>query len=111
MAASSSFYALLDTTGRVQSHGKHTWSEPENVFPQRPAWQADGLCRGQDVNVFFPAQGGEEFAIQAKKVCAECPVKAPCLAYALALNMSGVWGGTSGADRRKMKRGTRRLAS
>jgi len=111
MAASSSFYALLDTTGRVQSHNKHTWSESEHVLPQRPTWQQDAACRGQGVTPFFPERSGEDASTAAKKVCADCPVKAPCLAYGLEHNMSGVWGGTSGNDRRKMKRGTRRLAS
>lgn len=42
---------------------------------------------------------------EARKVCAVCPVKATCLAYALAGKIDhGTWGGTSERERRKMLR-------
>jgi WhiB family redox-sensing transcriptional regulator len=38
-------------------------------------------------------------------VCAECPVQADCLQFALATNQdSGIWGGTTEEDRRKLRR-------
>lgn len=59
-------------------------------------WQKDAQCAGMDTNVFFD----EERA--AKKLCDSCPVKAECLEYALLYNMSGVWGGTTDKDRRRI---------
>ena len=41
----------------------------------------------------------------AKAVCGECDAQAECLEFALATNQdSGVWGGTSEEERRKLRR-------
>jgi WhiB family redox-sensing transcriptional regulator len=41
----------------------------------------------------------------ARRICADCPVKAPCLEYALANRIDhGVWGGTSERERRRILR-------
>jgi len=41
----------------------------------------------------------------AKDVCDQCPVKAPCLQFALETNQdSGIWGGTSEDERRRLRR-------
>jgi WhiB family transcriptional regulator, redox-sensing transcriptional regulator len=41
----------------------------------------------------------------AKAVCQSCDAKEPCLAFALATNQeSGVWGGTSEEERRRLRR-------
>ena len=38
-------------------------------------------------------------------VCRECPAKEPCLEFALTTNQdSGIWGGTSEEERRKLRR-------
>jgi len=40
-----------------------------------------------------------------KKICERCPVKEPCLAWALESGQdAGVWGGLSEDERRAMKR-------
>jgi len=39
----------------------------------------------------------------AKAVCARCPVRAKCLNWALSMNVSGVWGGSSEYERRRMR--------
>ena len=68
-----------------------------------PAWMADGLCAQVDPDTWFPERGGS--TREAKAVCRRCPVRAECLAYALANDARfGVWGGTSERDRRRMKR-------
>ena len=42
---------------------------------------------------------------QARKVCADCPVKEPCLEYALTHRIDhGVWGGASERERRRILR-------
>nr|MDQ6928977.1 WhiB family transcriptional regulator [Actinomycetota bacterium] len=46
----------------------------------------------------------------ARRVCIDCPVKSPCLEYALANSIDhGVWGGASERERRRIAR-RRRLA-
>jgi WhiB family redox-sensing transcriptional regulator len=82
-------------------------------FPQPPRelnddWRDHAACRDTDPEVFFPT-GTTGAAIeqieQAKAICRECPVQAPCLDFALNTNQdSGVWGGTSEEERRKIRR-------
>jgi WhiB family redox-sensing transcriptional regulator len=56
-----------------------------------------------DPAIFFPSDG---IGVQvAQRICAECPVKATCLEYALANRVEyGVWGGTSERERRRILR-------
>ena len=70
----------------------------------RPAWQARGSCRGgAGHEPFFPTRGkGVE---EARRVCAGCEVRSECLGYALEHGIRhGVWGGTSEAERRRIRR-------
>jgi len=71
-------------------------------------WMARGKCRDMDPAVFFPSDG---IGVQvAQRICAECPVKTPCLEYALVNRVDhGVWGGTSERERRRILR-RRRLS-
>ncbi|MET0979738.1 MAG: WhiB family transcriptional regulator [Candidatus Saccharimonadales bacterium] len=68
-------------------------------------WQLDARC-GQskvDADAFFPERGGS--VRDAKKICGQCDVQAQCLEYALTNNVQfGVWGGTTEAERRRMRR-------
>jgi WhiB family redox-sensing transcriptional regulator len=71
-------------------------------------WMAEGACRGSDVDVFFPPRGADasKWAEGAKTVCRRCPVIHLCLEYALRANeTSGVWGGTTPKERRRMRAG------
>ena len=71
-------------------------------------WRVDALCRDTDPDLFFPVgtTGNALVQIQkAKDVCGECPVHEDCLEFALATNQdSGIWGGTSEEERRKLRR-------
>lgn len=73
------------------------------------SWMADGNCRSVHPSVFFPSDGvGVDIA---RQICADCPVKAPCLEYALHNRIDhGVWGGASERERRRILR-QRRLAA
>ena len=72
-------------------------------------WMGQGNCRDHPPSTFFPSDGvGVELA---RRICATCPVQAPCLEYALRNRVDhGVWGGTSERERRRIAR-KRRLAS
>lgn len=64
-------------------------------------WMASAQCRDLGPQVMHPTDG--HGVIDAKRVCAACPVKEPCLEYALATRQEyGVWGGTSERQRRRM---------
>lgn len=60
------------------------------LFEKLP-WKDQAICRGMDPN-FFQMEVGES-PDQAKAVCRQCPVQAPCLAYGLRTGSVGVWGG------------------
>jgi WhiB family transcriptional regulator, redox-sensing transcriptional regulator len=77
------------------------------VMPPRE-WRDTAACRDTDPDLFFPV-GTTGAAVDqidaAKGVCNECPVQAMCLQFALLTNQdSGVWGGTSEDERRKLRR-------
>jgi len=60
------------------------------------AWMGRGLCGETDPEAFF-ADGPAE---PAKAVCAGCPVRRTCLAYALTEEIGwGVWGGLTADER------------
>lgn len=66
-------------------------------------WMAEGNCRNEPPSTFFPSDGvGVEVA---RRICATCPVKEPCLEYAIANHIDhGVWGGASERERRRIAR-------
>lgn len=71
-------------------------------------WKAAGACRWVDPELFYPVS--ESDAGPAKAVCASCAVRAACLEFALAAReWEGVWGGTTGTERRSLAR-RRRVA-
>lgn len=72
-------------------------------------WMADGRCRDLPPSIFFPSDGvGVEVA---RRICADCTVREPCLEYALASRIDhGVWGGASERERRRIAR-RRRIAA
>ena len=66
-------------------------------------WMANGNCRDEPPSMFFPSDGvGVDVA---RQLCATCPVREPCLEYALRNRIDhGVWGGTSERERRRILR-------
>lgn len=70
---------------------------------QATPWMEHAACQEHDTELFFAERGGE--TRRAKAICQQCPVIDECLAYALELpNIVGIWGGTSGKQRRKLLR-------
>ena len=77
----------------------------EILWEPLPDWREDAACNGVDAEVFFPVGEDIESMSRAKEVCAVCPVREDCLQYALATNQTeGVWGGTTSAERRRLRR-------
>jgi WhiB family redox-sensing transcriptional regulator len=76
-----------------------------------PAWKAKGSCRGSDTLVFYPPSDDDALAAPAKEICAGCPVRKPCLEFALSTREKhGVWGGLTERERRRVLRQRRRSA-
>lgn len=73
------------------------------------SWMHRGLCREEPASRFFPSDGvGVEVA---RRICATCPVQAPCLEYALVHRIDhGVWGGASERGRRRILKRRRAAA-
>ena len=67
-------------------------------------WRELAACRGVDLEVFFPERG--ESAEPARQVCAACPVRQPCLDYAISNRIAyGIWGGLTERERRALRSG------
>ena len=75
----------------------------EHPDHRTPSWMLKAKCREAASSEFFPSDGvGVE---RARRMCAECPVKAECLEYALTYRIDhGVWGGCSERERRRLLR-------
>ena len=65
-------------------------------------WRELAACRGAELNLFFPERG--ESAGPARRVCAACPVREPCLDYAISNRIvHGIWGGLTERERRALQ--------
>ena len=70
-----------------------------------PEWRGGAACRHHDPDLFFP-EGTAGPALrqvdQAKRVCRSCPVRTPCLGFALRHGVAfGIWGGVTAEERRQ----------
>jgi WhiB family transcriptional regulator, redox-sensing transcriptional regulator len=76
-------------------------SEGASSLHSGTSWMELARCRNVDSEVFFPSDG---VGVQAaQRYCAECPVREPCLEYALENRIQhGVWGGVSERGRRRI---------
>ncbi|MFD9127115.1 WhiB family transcriptional regulator, partial [Kitasatospora sp. NPDC059571] len=77
--------------------------------PRRGGGLGRPACRRADSALFFHPAGErgaphQERDDAAKRVCDDCPVRRPCLAYALAAGERyGVWGGLTEDERRRLR--------
>jgi WhiB family redox-sensing transcriptional regulator len=71
-------------------------------------WRESAACRYMDPELFFPLSStgrGAADAQRAKAICAGCPVRQRCLAFALATGQEfGIWGGYDEAQLRALRR-------
>jgi WhiB family redox-sensing transcriptional regulator len=66
------------------------------------AWQTDAACTTSDPDRWFPANGASDWV--ARAICADCPVAAMCLEYALDNGEEwGTWGGKNGAELKRLR--------
>ncbi|MDP6976697.1 MAG: WhiB family transcriptional regulator [Acidimicrobiales bacterium] len=75
------------------------------------AWQDRGACRGLDAVIFYPDPEDEVGTERALAVCSGCQVSEACLEHALTWREhTGIWGGATERDRRRILRRRRRSA-
>ena len=68
------------------------------LVESQPSWRRAALCRDQPLAIFFPARG--QSSKPALAICGPCPVKADCLAEALAEELDfGIRGGMTSPAR------------
>ena len=69
-------------------------------------WIGSALCRGSDLNMFFPVAGNRP--LQAIAICELCPVRVDCAEYAFDTHQHwGVWGGLTERQRFSVKKARR----
>lgn len=70
-------------------------------------WRLSAACRNLDPDLFFPigtAGPAVTEVAEAKRVCLTCPVRTPCLDWALRHYQDfGIWGGTTEAERQALR--------
>ena len=68
-------------------------------------WRSAAACQATDPDLFFPVSGSGKSLEQverAKAICAACPVRRDCLAFALRIGQAdGIWGGLTEEERRR----------
>ena len=74
-----------------------------SLLVHRPGWQRWASCRGAGTDLWFPTASTTK---AAKAVCRACPVRRPCLEYAITSSMAleGIWAGTTEEARAQMRR-------
>lgn len=72
-------------------------------------WQERAACKGPQAAVFFPPSHLERKEERdarerrAKAICAVCPVRRPCLDYAIRIREPhGIWGGLNELERKQL---------
>ena len=64
------------------------------------AWFEKAKCRGKPTEAFYPEFTTTPVPREVQRLCDTCPVQGDCLAYALIKRESGIWGGTTEAQRK-----------
>jgi WhiB family transcriptional regulator, redox-sensing transcriptional regulator len=70
------------------------------------------LCKTVDPDLFFPEDYLDKDQIEkAKAICNDCWIKNKCLSFAMEnKEREGIWGGTTPADRKRLRRKARTSA-
>lgn len=81
------------------------------AYGELDGWRDAAACRGEDSSYFFAPSYFEKRwekdarEAEAKAICARCPVREPCLRFALSTREPhGVWGGLNETERRQVLR-------
>ncbi|PRY54697.1 WhiB family redox-sensing transcriptional regulator [Knoellia remsis] len=83
------------------------WVIPSPVYDVYE-WQDDALCRRVEPERFFHDDSLRRIEqrrreASAKRICQRCPVIQECLEHALQTEAHGIWGGTTPAERGRIR--------
>jgi len=69
------------------------------------SWVNDSaLCSQADPELFHADKADTGFTQAAKAICRDCPLKEPCLTWAMETRQEyGVWGGLAPQDRKRLR--------
>jgi hypothetical protein len=98
-----------------------TPSELLNLMELRPSWYRRAACVDERALILAMTLGYEDTndlmvplgrkgkstiaeVVAAKSICARCEVVEACLDHALMRHESGIWGGTTDRERKRMRR-------
>lgn len=72
------------------------------------AWADQGICRGDDQDLFYPAVPPHKITAAhvgaVRPICQACPVFTSCHAHAVRSESDGIWAATSPKDRRRLRK-------
>jgi WhiB family redox-sensing transcriptional regulator len=103
--------APIDATATARTTGDRHNKDRHDEEPDYGDWHTAAACRGLDTDRFYNpdnARGRSKHSREAaaKAVCADCPVVANCLRWALSMREPyGVWGGRTAEERDDMLAG------
>lgn len=94
---------ITTAPGRAVRIGPRIASRPGLTSPG--SWTERGRCAKADPELWFPINEDDpELAAAAIEACFRCPVRADCLAHALAIGeRHGIWGGLTPRQRRDLR--------
>jgi WhiB family transcriptional regulator, redox-sensing transcriptional regulator len=76
-------------------------------LPSKDGWAGRAACAGTNPNIWFCEDRGATYT-EARTICAACPVKVECLAWAVETNTQyGMWGGKAPWERKRLVRWAR----
>jgi len=112
--------SLAQAPARIRPSGLPTRPATRSARPRKAPvaypgpgeqWQERGSCREANPSLFFAPDNESTHQRRfresaAKQVCAHCPVRAMCRAYAVQTGeLYGIWGGTT--ERERLEQATR----
>jgi WhiB family transcriptional regulator, redox-sensing transcriptional regulator len=96
------------TSGRMAARQRPEDDRPTVRLMTRGRWRMLAACQSIDPELFFPVSASGKSLEQvtaAKAVCAACPVRRECLAFALRTGqVHGIWGGRTVEERHQALR-------
>ena len=94
-------------TGGSRGNSKYTYMEllsEWRLIDDEQDWKDDAACTGMDYDTFFPAVGYNQHDLHARTICEHCPVKQPCLMFAVNNRIHyGIWGGLTPIQRKRIR--------
>jgi WhiB family transcriptional regulator, redox-sensing transcriptional regulator len=82
-------------------------NSPWQAAQPRVDWRQAAACRDLDPDLFFPIGTAGPAVTQiaeAKRICRTCPVRTPCLGWAIQhVQDHGIWGGMTEPERQALR--------